>query len=195
MYLAHRSGISVFGTGGIGGVHRGASESFDISADLIELARTPVLVVCTGAKNILDLPKTLEMLETLSVPVIGYRTNQFPAFYLRESGYSVSHRVESPEEMAKLLQVHSRLDGGGILLTQPVSESVALDAERFHRCLQQAESEAQSNGIHGPALTPYLLSRLAELTKGDSLRTNQHLIVENARLAARVAVAYHREGG
>jgi pseudouridine-5'-phosphate glycosidase len=188
MALAHRTGIRVFATGGIGGAHRDPAQPFDISADLGELARTPMLVVCAGAKNILDLPRTLELLETLSVPVLGYRTDRFPAFYVRDSGLPVSARVDSPGEAARLFATHVTLGGGGALLCQPVAEDVALSATEMDEALRAAEAEAKD--VHGAAVTPFLLSRLAALTNGRSLRANRALIVANARLAAEVAAAH-----
>jgi len=187
MYLAHRAGIRVFATGGIGGAHRNAGQPFDISADLVELSRTPVLVVCAGAKSILDLPRTLEILETLGVPVIGYHTDRFPAFYMRESGLPVSARVDSPDEAGRLFAAHVRMGGGGAVLAQPVAADVALAADEVDAAVRQAEQEANQSGVRGGALTPFLLSRLAALTGGRSLRANQALIVANARLAAEVA--------
>jgi pseudouridine-5'-phosphate glycosidase len=184
MWLAHRAGIRVMATGGIGGVHRGAEFSFDVSADLIELARTPVCVVCAGAKSILDIPKTLEMLETLGVPVVGFGTDDFPAFYLRSSGLPVSARVDNVEDAGRLVQAHGKI-GGGILLTQPVAESVALSAEEFAEAMTEAERSLGE--LRGPAVTPALLAKIAELTGGRSLRANRDLIVANARLAAQVA--------
>jgi len=187
MYLAHRAGIRVFATGGIGGAHRDAGQPFDISADLVELARTPVLVVCAGAKSILDLPRTLEILETLAVPVVGYRTDRFPAFYVRDSGLPVSARVDSPEEAARLFAAHAQMGGGGAVLAQPLAEDVALTGTEVEAAVARAEREAQEAGVRGGALTPFLLSRLAVLTNGRTLRANQALIVANARLAAEVA--------
>ncbi len=189
MALAHRAGIRVFATGGIGGVHRNATQTGDISADLTELARTPVAVVCAGAKSILDLPRTLEMLETLGVPVVGYGTNTFPAFYLRSSGERVSARVDSPGEAAVLLAAHWQLDGAGVVLAQPVPADAALGPEEWEAALAQAERVAAANDVRGPDVTPFLLARLAELTGGRSLRANQALILANARLAAQIAVA------
>lgn len=189
MYLAHRAGLHFFATGGIGGVHRDVVQSADISADLIELSRTPVAVVCAGAKSILDLPRTLELLETLSVPVIGYGTNAFPAFYVRSSGGPVSGRADSPEETARILAAHWSLGGAGIVLAQPVAEDKALAASDLEAWLERAEGEAA--GIRGRDVTPFLLSRLADLSGGQTLRVNQDLVVANARLAARVARAYH----
>jgi len=197
MLLAQRAGLRVFATGGIGGVHpvggTGVSpvdgSGFDISADVLELARTPVAVVCAGAKGILDLAATLEMLETMSVPVVGYGTDEFPAFLLASSGLPVSARVDSPQEAAALLDAHWSLGGAGVVLAQPLPRETALDADVFHKALVRAESQARAEGVRGPALTPFLLARLAELTEGRTLRANQALIVANARLAARIAAA------
>jgi pseudouridine-5'-phosphate glycosidase len=190
MVLAQRAGLRVFATGGIGGVHPVATPGFDISADVLELARTPVAVVCAGAKGILDLAATLEMLETMSVPVVGYGTDEFPAFLLASSGLPVSARVDSPEEAAALCQAHWKLGGAGIVLAQPLPTETALEPEDFHKALVRAESQARAQGVRGPALTPFLLARLAELTGGRTLRANQALIMANARLAARVAAAF-----
>jgi pseudouridine-5'-phosphate glycosidase len=189
MYLALRAGIRVFATGGIGGAHRDTGQPFDISADLIELARTPVLVVSAGAKSILDLPRTLEILETLGVPVVGYRTDRFPAFYVRDSGLPVSARVESAAEAARLFAEHVRMGGRGVLLTQPVAEDVALSAGEVEAAVAQAQQEATESGVRGGAVTPFLLARLAAITGGRTLRANQALIVANARLASQVACA------
>jgi len=187
MFLAHRAGICVFATGGIGGAHRDTGQPFDISADLVELARTPVMVVCAGAKSILDLPRTLEILETLGVPVVGYATDRFPAFYLRDSGLPVSCRVDSPAEVARLFAAHVRMGGGGLVLAQPIAQVMALTAEEIEAAIAQAQRELNEAHIHGGAVTPFLLSRLAALTGGRTLRANQSLIVSNARLAAEVA--------
>ncbi len=187
MHLACQAGIHVFATGGIGGAHRDAGQTFDISADLSELARTPVLVVCAGAKSILDLPRTLEILETLSVPVVGFQTGAFPAFYVRDSGLSVSARVETPSQAAELFAAHRRLGGAAMILAQPVSEEFALDPTEFGDALNRAEAEAVAQSVRGPALTPFLLRRLVEFTEGKSVRANRSLIVANARLAAQVA--------
>jgi pseudouridine-5'-phosphate glycosidase len=189
MSLAEWAGIRVFATGGIGGVHLHADRTGDISADLTELARTRVAVVCAGAKNILDLRRTLEMLETLSVPVVGYQTDDFPAFYLRSSGEPVSARVDSPREAAGLLSAHWRLEGGGVVLGQPVAEDVALAPDEWDHAYRRAEELAAAANVRGKDVTPFLLARLAELTGGRSLRANQALIVANARLAALVAAA------
>lgn len=191
MALAHAAGIHVFATGGTGGAHRrpDPGRSLDLSADLTELARTPVLVVCAGAKSLLDLPQTLELLETLGVPVLGYRTDEFPAFYTRGGGGPVSCRVESPAEAAAVFANHVRLGGAGALLALPVNEAVAIPADEFARALAAAETEAAAQGVAGAKLTPFLLARLAELTGGRTLAANRDLIVANARLAAEVAVA------
>jgi pseudouridine-5'-phosphate glycosidase len=189
LYLAHRAGIRLFATGGIGGAHRGAEFEWDISADLLELARTPVAVVCAGAKSILDLPRTLEILETLGVPVVGYGTDEFPAFYVRSSGQPVSARVDSPEAAAAMLAAHWALDGAGVVVAQPGAEELALEPEEFADALRKAEEQAGSAGVRGKELTPFLLARLAEETSGKTLRANQALVVANARLAARIARA------
>jgi pseudouridine-5'-phosphate glycosidase len=190
MTLAHAAGLCVFATGGIGGVHRPLLTK-DVSADLFELARTPVAVVCAGAKSILDLPATLEVLETYAVPVVGYGTADFPAFYLRSSGLPVSARVDTPGEAAALLSAHWELGGAGVVLAQPLPESSALAAGEFAAALARAEALAAEAGVRGPALTPFLLARLAEITAGRTLRANRELIVANARLAADVAAALY----
>jgi pseudouridine-5'-phosphate glycosidase len=191
MIAAHLAGIRVFATGGIGGAHRrtAASDPFDVSADLVELARTPVLVVCAGAKSILDLPQTLETLETLGVPVIGYRTDDFPAFYTRGSGGSVSCRVEAPAEAAAVFGLHVRTGGAGAILANPLSPELAIPEEEFAEALRRAEADAVTAGATGPRSTPYLLARIAELTGNKTLAANRALIVANARLAAEVAKA------
>lgn len=189
MFLAQRARLRVFATGGIGGAHRGEAHAWDISADLFELARTPVAVVCAGAKSILDLGRTLEVLETYGVPVIGYGTDEFPAFYVRSSGEPVTARVDTPAQAAGFLQAHWQLGGAGVLLAQPLGAEVALPAADFELAMQEAERDAKASEIRGKDLTPYLLRRLAELTTGKTLHANQELIVANARLAARVAKA------
>jgi pseudouridine-5'-phosphate glycosidase len=189
MFLAHRAGLRVLATGGIGGVHpaHAGGQSFDVSADLLELARTPVAVVCAGAKSILDLAATLEVLETLAVPVVGVGTDDFPAFYLRSSGRRVGARVEAPEEAAALATTHWELGGAGVVLALPLPTETALDPAAFTDALRSAEEQAHAGGVGGPDLTPYLLARLAEATGGATLRANHELIVANARFAARVA--------
>ncbi len=194
MFLAHRAGIRLFATGGIGGAHRGEAAAWDISADLIELARTPVAVVCAGAKSILDLPRTLEILETHGVLVIGYGTNEFPAFYTRSSGEPVTTRVDDPEHVAQLLAAHWALEGAGVVLAQPLATEEALDRGELEGAVAEAEKQAAVAGVRGPEVTPFLLARLAELTEGRTLRANQALVVANARLAARVARALARMG-
>jgi pseudouridine-5'-phosphate glycosidase len=191
MRLAHLAGVRVFATGGIGGVHpagHGAGAP-DVSADLFELARTPVAVVCAGAKTILDLPATLEMLETLGVPVVGYGTDDFPAFYLATSGLPAGTRVDSPREAAALLRAHWGLGGAGVVLAQPLPPRSALDPAEFGAALARAEERARDEGVRGAARTPFLLARLAEITGGRSLEANRVLVAANAGLAARVAVA------
>jgi pseudouridylate synthase len=186
MTLAHLAGIRLFATGGIGGAHR-ESHPWDISADLVELARTPVAVVCAGAKSILDIPRTLEFLETHGVPVVGYRTDEFPAFYVHSSGEPITSRVESTREAAELVQAHWDLGGGGVVLAQPVEPNAALDPGAFLQALTEAERQALGVGVRGKELTPFLLSRLAEITEGQTLRANHALVIANARLAAHVA--------
>jgi pseudouridine-5'-phosphate glycosidase len=191
MYLAHRAGIRIFATGGIGGVHRGGSSTLDVSADLHELARTPVAVVCAGAKSILDIPMTLEVLETLGVPVVGYGVDDFPAFYLRSSGEPLPARIDTPRQAAAVLRTHWDLQGTGVVIAQPPPLPYALDPDEFTLALQQAEAEAAGQGIRGKAVTPFLLSRLAEHTQGKTLTLNRELIVANAGLAAQIAAAFH----
>jgi pseudouridine-5'-phosphate glycosidase len=191
IYLAHLAGIRVFATGGIGGVHRAPPDgaSADISADLPELARTPVCVVCSGAKSILDLPATLEWLETWGVPVIGYQTDDFPAFLVRSSGLPVPLRAGAPEEVAALCRTHWGLGLGGVLVTVPIPEADALDPAQAEAATQQALAEAAARGISGPATTPFLLKRMVEISGGATLRANIALLRNNARVAARIAVA------
>ena len=189
MTLAHRAGIRLFATGGIGGAHRD-SHPWDISADLIELARTPVTVVCAGAKSILDIPRTLEILETQGVPVIGFGTDEFPAFYVHSSGEPITARVDTAAEAAALIHAHWSLGGGGIVLAQPVEKHTALDPNEFLHALSEAEQQALGGGVRGKELTPFLLSRLADITAGQTLRANQTLVIANARLAAQVARAF-----
>jgi pseudouridine-5'-phosphate glycosidase len=195
MIVAALAGIRVFATGGIGGVHRGAERSFDISADLLELAQTPVAVVCAGAKSILDLGLTLEVLETQGVPVVGYRTGTLPAFYVRDSGHRLAQRVDSPEDAARLLQAQWTLGlKGGVVLANPIPPAHEMPRERIDAAIAQALAEADAQGIHGKASTPFLLARVAALTGDDSLQANIALVLNNARLAAQVAVAYAAPG-
>ena len=194
MRLAHLAGIHVFATGGIGGVHPAdGGRAFDVSADLTELGRTPTCVVCAGAKSILDLPATLEVLESNGVPVVGWRTQEFPAFYLPASGLPTSARVDTPAEAAALLLAHWRLGGAGVVLALPLPAEDAVDAAVFASALGKAEASARAHGVTGPALTPFLLARLAEFTQGQTLRANRALIVANAALAASVAAALCEE--
>ena len=188
MIIAHMAGINIFATGGIGGVHRGAEVTMDISADLEELAQTPVMVVCAGAKSILDLGLTLEYLETKGVPVIGYGTEELPAFYTRKSGFGVDYRVDSPEELASIFRAQRGLDyKGGMLVTNPIPEEFAMDKAVIDAAIEQALAEAKEQGIHGKETTPFLLAKVVELTGGDSLESNIQLVLNNARLAARTA--------
>ena len=188
MIVAALAGIRVFATGGVGGVHRGAEITMDISADLEELARTPVMVICAGAKSILDLGLTLEYLETKGVPVIGYGTEELPAFYTRKSGFKVDYRLDTPEEVAKAFIAKQEMGlGGGMLVTNPIPEEYSMDADRINAAIDEAVADAKRLGIHGKGTTPYLLARIKDLTGGDSLASNIQLVLNNARLAARVA--------
>jgi pseudouridine-5'-phosphate glycosidase len=190
MIGARLAGISIFVTGGIGGVHRGAEQSFDISADLTELSRTNVGVVCAGAKSILDLPKTLETLETLGVPVIGYQTDRFPPFYARTSDLPVDHRAESAAEIAAILAAKWALGlDGGAVIANPAPVETALPADEIESFIAQAIAEARAQGVRGKAETPFLLKRIAELTGGRSLTANIALVENNAHLGAAIAVA------
>ncbi len=191
MIIAHMAGIKVFATGGIGGVHRGAETTMDISADLEELGQTPVMVVCAGAKSILDLGLTLEYLETKGVPVIGYGTQELPAFYTRQSGFKVDYRMDTPQELAAAFKAQNDMElGGGMLVTNPIPEEYAMPAEVINAAIDQAVAESKEQGIHGKETTPFLLARVSELTGGDSLSSNIQLVFNNARLAAKTAVAY-----
>ena len=191
MVIAHLAGIRVFATGGIGGVHRGVEDSLDISADLTELARTPVAVVCAGAKIILDLPRTLELLETLGVPVVGYGTNEFPAFYVRESGCRVEARVDSPDQAARLMKLQWELGlSAGIVFGNPPPAVVALPRAEAESLIEAALDAADSAGIQGKAVTPFLLSELSKHSGGRSIETNMSLLVENARLAALICRSF-----
>lgn len=191
MIAAQLAGIAVFATGGIGGVHRGAESSFDVSADLDELARTSVCVVCAGAKSILDLPKTLEVLETRGVPVLGFGTDEFPAFYSRRSGLSVAHRCDKVAEVAKILRTKWQLGlEGGVLLANPIPPADELDADAMEDAIARALADADAKGIKGKDVTPHLLAALERITGGRSLTANMALIRDNARVAAGVAVAY-----
>ncbi len=191
MMIAHMAGISIFATGGIGGVHRGAEVTMDISADLEELGNTPVMVVCAGAKSILDLGLTLEYLETKGVPVIGYGTDELPAFYTRHSGFGVDYRADSPEELAAMFKAQRGLGlKGGMLVTNPIPEEYSMDKAVIDAAIDQAIKEASEKGIKGKQTTPFLLAKVVELTGGDSLDSNIALVLNNARLAAKTAAEF-----
>lgn len=191
MICAHLAGIKFFATGGIGGVHRGASETFDISADLPEFTRTPVLVVCAGAKAILDIPLTMEYLETLGIPVLGYRTDEMPAFYYRSSGVKIPQRFDEPEQAAQIFYQSLQLGyKSGILVGNPVPEEFSLNRAKIEHCISEALSDAAKQNVNGQAVTPFLLGRLNAITAGDSLKTNIALVNNNAALCARIAVAF-----
>lgn len=185
--LAARVGIRTFATGGIGGVHRG--EAGDVSHDLVALARTPIAVVSAGAKAILDLPRTLELLETLGVLVIGYRTDELPAFYTRSSGLALDHHTDSVQALAAIALRHWEMGGGGILVANPIPEADALDRATIEAAIDGALADASKRGISGKPLTPFLLARLAEVTAGASIRANRALALNNARVGAALAVA------
>ncbi len=188
MVVAAMAGIGLFATGGIGGVHRG--HPFDVSADLLELGRTPVCVVCAGAKSLLDLPATLEVLETQSVPVIGYGTDEFPAFYTPHSGRPVSARVDSPAEAARIFQVRRAMDyPGGVLVTAPIPAAEALPRDDAEAYIAEALGRAEARGITGAAVTPFLLSQIAEISGGRSVAANRALLLNNCKVAAQIAVA------
>ena len=188
MIIAAMAGIKVFATGGIGGVHRGAETTMDISADLEELAKTPVMVICAGAKSILDLGLTLEYLETKGVPVIGYGTEELPAFYTRRSGFKVDYRIDTPEELAAAFRTKLEMGlEGGMLVTNPIPEEYSMDPDRINAAISQALDEAAAQGIHGKETTPFLLARIKDITGGDSLASNIQLVLNNARLAAKTA--------
>lgn len=190
MIAAHLAGIGVFATGGIGGVHKGAEQSFDISADLDELARTPVIVVSAGAKAILDIPKTLEVLETRGVPVVGYGADVMPAFWSRHSAFPAPLRLDSAEAIARFQRVRLGLGvSGGMLIANPVPEQDEIPASRMQAYIEAAQASAQENGVSGKAVTPFLLQKILELTDGASLKTNIALVENNARLAAKIARA------
>lgn len=188
MMIASMAGIRVFATGGIGGVHRGAETTMDISADLEELAQTPVMVICAGAKSILDLRLTLEYLETKGVPVIGYQTEELPAFYTRTSGLKVDYRVDSPEELAAAFRMQQELGlKGGMLVTNPIPEAYSMDPKLINAAIEQALSDAAKQRIKGKETTPFLLAAIKDITGGDSLAANIQLVLNNARLAAQTA--------
>ena len=190
MIIAAMAGIKIFATGGIGGVHRGAQQTFDISADLEELAQTPVMVICAGAKSILDLGLTLEYLETKGVPVIGYQTEELPAFYTRHSGFKVDYRLDTPQELAAAFK--AKIDcglKGGMLVTNPIPEQYSMPKDVIDAAIEKALQEMDAAGIHGKQCTPFLLAKVKDLTGGDSLAANIQLVLNNARLAAQTAVA------
>ena len=188
MMIAYMAGIRIFATGGIGGVHRGAQTTMDISADLEELAQTPVMVVCAGAKSILDLGLTLEYLETHGVPVIGYGTKELPAFYTRKSGFGVDYELDSPQELAAAFKASMDMGlKGGMLVTNPIPEEYSMDPAVINKAIDEAIAQANAQGIHGKESTPFLLAKVKELTGGDSLDSNIQLVFNNARLAAKTA--------
>ena len=188
MMIAAMAGISVFATGGIGGVHRGAETTMDISADLEELGQTPVMVICAGAKSILDLGLTLEYLETKGVPVIGYGTDELPAFYTRKSGFGVDYRLDTPAELAAAFHAQREMGlKGGMLVTNPIPEEYSMDADVINAAIDKAVAECKAQGIHGKATTPFLLARIKDITGGDSLDSNIQLVFNNARVAAKTA--------
>ncbi len=191
MICARMAGISIFVTGGIGGVHRGSEKTMDISGDLMELARTNVAVVCAGIKSILDIPRTLEYLETQGVPVIGYRTDEFPAFYTTTSGYSVQSRINTAEEIARCIKVKWELGlEGGLVIANPVLREDAMDEVFIEEAITKSLKEASEKGIDGKAVTPFLLERISQLTDGESLKTNIALVCNNALVGAKIASAY-----
>jgi Uncharacterized enzyme involved in pigment biosynthesis len=193
MIVAAMAGIRIFATGGIGGVHRGAERSWDVSADLEELSRTEVAVICAGAKSILDLPKTLEYLETKGVPVIGYGTDEFPAFYTSRSGLKLEERADSPSEVARLLAAKWGLGlGGGVVIGNPVPAASSMDGAAIGAAIETALDAANREGVKGKAVTPFLLAKVKELTGGESLESNIALVLNNARLAAQIAIEYSR---
>ena len=193
MIVASLAGIKVFATGGIGGVHRGATETFDISADLEELANTNVAVVCAGAKSILDIGLTLEYLETHGVPVVGYQTEEMPAFYTRKSGYKVDYKLDTPEEIAKMLKAKWDLGlNGGMVVANPIEEQYQMDYDIITNAINKAVKQADENGIKGKDTTPFLLAKVKEITGGDSLESNIMLVYNNASLGAKIAVELSR---
>jgi pseudouridine-5'-phosphate glycosidase len=189
MIIANLAGIKIFATGGIGGVHRGATTSMDISADLQELAKTNVAVVSAGVKSILDLPLTLEYLETHGVPVIGYQTQEFPAFFSRKSGLTVDYQIDTPKALAKALHIKWSMDlDGGVVIANPIPENAEVEFSFINKAIERALKSANNTGIKGKAITPFLLAKIEELTKGKSLAANIQLVLNNAKLAAQIAV-------
>ena len=192
MICAQMAGIKFFVTGGVGGVHRGYEETMDVSADLEELAQTNVTVICAGAKSILDLPRTLEYLETKGVPVVGYKTDTLPQFFTRESDYKLQLRMDSPADIAKMVKAKDDLGlKGGILVTNPIPEKYSMDKSYIDSMIDKAIQKAKEENVHGKDVTPYLLSYIVEETKGSSLEANMHLVYNNACLGAEIAVAYN----
>lgn len=190
MMIAHMAGIEVFSTGGIGGVHRGAETTMDISADLEELASTPVMVICAGAKSILDLGLTLEFLETRGVPVLGYQTEELPAFYTRHSGFNVDYRVDTPEELARIFHTKREMGlKGGVLVGNPIPKEYSMDKSVIDAAIDTAIAQANEQGIHGKETTPFLLAKVSELTGGNSLESNIQLVFNNVALGAKTAAA------
>ncbi|WP_293721707.1 pseudouridine-5'-phosphate glycosidase [uncultured Cetobacterium sp.] len=191
MIIAALAGVKVFATGGIGGVHRGAETTMDISADLEELAMTDVAVVCAGAKSILDIGLTLEFLETKGVPVIGYQTKELPAFYTRKSGFNVDYKMNTPEQIAKTLKAKWDVNlKGGVVIANPIPEEFAMDFDTITNAINNAVSEAEEKGIKGKDSTPFLLAKVKDITKGKSLESNIQLVFNNARLASKIAKNY-----
>jgi pseudouridine-5'-phosphate glycosidase len=193
MIIAHMAGIKIFATGGIGGVHRGAETTMDISADLEELGQTPMMVVCAGAKSILDLGLTLEYLETKGVPVIGFGTEELPAFYTRSSGFGVDYRIDTPAELAAAFKASNDMGlKAGMLVANPIPEEFAMPLDVINGAIDTAIKEAEEKGIKGKETTPFLLAKVAELTGGDSLASNIELVFNNAKVAAQTAVEYSK---
>jgi len=192
MFIASLAGLEVFATGGIGGVHRGAEETFDISADLVELARTRVAVVCAGAKSILDIAKTLEFLETQGVAIVGYRCDEFPAFYARSSGFKLEHRCDGLHDLARMIRLQRDIGPGGLLIANPIPENHALEQAAIEERIAEAVADAKAQGVGKKKATPFLLERVVELTEGKSLEANIALIRNNAMLAAQAAAELAR---
>jgi pseudouridylate synthase len=192
MFIASLAGLEIFATGGIGGVHRGAEETFDISADLVELARTRVAVVCAGAKSILDIEKTLEYLETQGVAIVGYRCDEFPAFYARSSGFKLEHRCDGLHDLARMIRLQRDIGPGGLLIANPIPEDHALEQAAIEERIAEAVAEAKAQGVGKKEATPFLLERVVELTEGKSLEANIALIRSNAMLAAQAAAELAR---
>ncbi len=195
MILAEKAGVKIFATGGIGGVHRGAEKTMDVSADLDELSKTNVTVVCAGAKSILDLNLTMEYLETKGVAVIGYGTDELPAFFTRESGIKVGYRMDTPKEIAESMKAKEDMGlGGGMLVTNPIPEEYSMDAKVIGEAIDKAVKEAEEKGVKGKDITPFLLDKIQKITGGDSLASNIQLVLNNARLASQIAVELSKLG-